>query len=348
MPNNQNAQNDCISLRTAIVTACEQVIEDASFAYPKIQSFICELIASFSVYTEEDKTLFLEAYVTDNLANMLDEVPNSKEISIGSFEYDDDNDSLVKALKKVAPLVRGPWKIFFHIHDNVFEYGLLRDSGHPVEFSIEETLSNDNSRYRYIRIHRINKRNVLAENHNGLKKVIDFYSVKRTVKSDYKNIEFLASAICKDVEAEYLEKSKRYCEQLLKRALHESHGTIIAVVDKGSPFEIPDAVVLKEQIFVPSIIQLSHSKPVFLPELNAIEDFIIGTFCCDGIVIFNTEFNFIGYNAFIENRPTTSQHGGARRRAFDSLCRFFDQGLVAAFMQSQDGYTYFQSPTCQE
>jgi len=350
MPNNQHTQNDCISLRSAILTACEQVIEDAGFTYPKIQSFICELIARFSVYTEEEKTLFLEAYVTDNLDNMLDEIPNSKKIVIDTFEYDDDNDNLTKALKKVAPFVRGAWKLFFYIDNNKFEHGVFRGSGHPLQLSIEETLSNDNEhlRYRYIKIHRINKKNVLVENSNGLKRIIDFYSVKRTVKNDYRNINSLVHSICKDIEDSILEKNKLYCEYLLKKALQESHGTIVAVIDKDSQNFISDAVILKEQIAIPNIVHLSHTDPIFLPELTAIEDFIIGAFGCDGIIIFDTEFKFIGYNAFIQSASTTPQHGGARRRAFESLCNFFDKGLVAAFMQSQDGHTYFQSLTCQE
>lgn len=59
----------------------------------------------------------------------------------------------------------------------------------------------------------------------------------------------------------------------------------------------------------------------------------------DGIIIFSTKAEIIGYNAFVsisdENVKIT---GGARHRAFAALMSFVEKNeLVCAFIRSQDG-----------
>jgi hypothetical protein len=76
--------------------------------------------------------------------------------------------------------------------------------------------------------------------------------------------------------------------------------------------------------------------------LQALESVVIGMFCCDGIVLFDTKANVVAYNAFIRLKASNVV-GGARRRAYQALKDRIGKGVVAAFYQSQDGASELQT-----
>lgn len=62
----------------------------------------------------------------------------------------------------------------------------------------------------------------------------------------------------------------------------------------------------------------------------------------DGIILFDKKGRLLGYNYFVNLPTEKGLVGGARKRAFSSLKKKLGKGLVATFMQSQDGWTDFE------
>jgi len=67
-----------------------------------------------------------------------------------------------------------------------------------------------------------------------------------------------------------------------------------------------------------------------------------GMFNSDGIILFDRKGQLLGYNYFVNLPAEKGLVGGARKRAFSSLKKKVGSGLVAVFMQSQDGWTDFE------
>lgn len=67
-----------------------------------------------------------------------------------------------------------------------------------------------------------------------------------------------------------------------------------------------------------------------------------GMFNSDGIVLFDNKGKLLAYNCFVKVTAKAGMVGGARKRAFTTLSQRIGNGLSAAFIQSQDGWTEYK------
>jgi hypothetical protein len=107
---------------------------------------------------------------------------------------------------------------------------------------------------------------------------------------------------------------------------------------------LSDGVHLREPIdFAEEIYQVSQNKlqPVVLTSQSLL---LKGMLNCDGVVVFSRNAKLLSYNCFIASsmEKVKPSFGGARMRAFETLCKKIGRGIYAAFIQSQDGWTDFR------
>lgn len=127
--------------------------------------------------------------------------------------------------------------------------------------------------------------------------------------------------------------------------MRRGHGALIAVIAGARPAELADGVPLANPLDLLGAVE-AHARQDSsdtLGRLLAYAEFLEGVLSTDGITVFSDDGRLLGYNSFVRQQQDVSAAprslvGGARRRAFDVLCRLVDDNvLVAAFMRSSDG-----------
>jgi hypothetical protein len=325
-----------VTLRSHLIGSLSDLVESASLSRLGTPSIVCQLVSLFVDYEEEGASLFLDAFLTDNLESLTAPLPRSACLRLGIVQCDEAG--VQKAVKKTAPLVRGCWKMFFCLKGQLAEFGLFRDSGHPLNVPVDLILRQGaSSDAKFIRITRLAKDSVRVSTQYGTQTIVNFTNSKEGAGDASRLLLELSEVICSDLNGNVGESCKTYLLSLLSRAVRESHGSLIAVSDDNSiPNFLRDCTPLKPPINLKEAVESVLRDPDAIPELHALESIVTGMFCSDGIVLFDSGVNVLGYNAFIKIK-SSSVSGGARRRAYLALCDKVGTGLKAVFFQSQDG-----------
>jgi hypothetical protein len=178
-------------------------------------------------------------------------------------------------------------------------------------------------------------------------KAINVFLNHRKEDSDppLKYFDSLIDAVSEKIDKEFIETTKNYLSKLLSEALDESHGCIVAVATTSSApaFLRSDGTTFDKPIdFFDLIKQLKNKdiKESFLTNKGAL---LKGMFNSDGVILFDRKGRILGYNYFVKLPAEKGLIGGARKRAFSSLKKKIGSGLVAVFMQSQDGWTDYEA-----
>jgi hypothetical protein len=127
--------------------------------------------------------------------------------------------------------------------------------------------------------------------------------------------------------------------------LLRSHGTLITVTSKAQkPKSLDDGINLTPALDFAKTVKGVINKDIDLSELRSQIALIEGMVNSDGIVVFNPFGILLSYNCFIASpkKVTPKVSGGARRRAYQSLCEKIGRGFSAVYMQSQDGSADFR------
>lgn len=327
---------ESITLRAHLTGSLNDLVESANLGALGKCSIISELVCLFADYEEEGAVLFLDAFLTDNLETLTATIPQSTCLRLGATTCDELG--VKRAVMRAAPLVRGCWKMFLAVNGEKLEFGLFRDSGHPLNVPLDVALqSGGTGDAKFIRITKLARDTVRAATHDGKASVIHFTNSKETTSEGTGSVEQLCSLICSGLEEKLGQSCKTYLESLLSTAVRESHGSLIAVVQRPKvPAFLSDCTNLKPSLSFSEAVESVRRDPNSIPQLHALESVVCGMFCCDGIVVFDTKANVIAYNAFIKLKASNVV-GGARRRAYQALCDKVGKGLQAAFFQSQDG-----------
>jgi hypothetical protein len=80
-------------------------------------------------------------------------------------------------------------------------------------------------------------------------------------------------------------------------------------------------------------------------KLRAAAALIRGMLYADGVTVFRADGSVAAYNVFVRGEGQSSKEtafGGARRRAFRTLCSWVGDDLTSAFFLSQDGHAEFK------
>jgi hypothetical protein len=159
-------------------------------------------------------------------------------------------------------------------------------------------------------------------------------------------VERLAQAV--SIHADH-PRLARFWRRCFERAFRQGHGALVAVV-KGGGEEIPaplstDIAVLSRPV---DIGRRVHNCPDAREQTFLVESFITiisGMLATDGITVMSSDGKVLGFNCFLHERTEGDgkpRPGGARRRAFASLAKLVDDGLLtAAYFRSMDGADAF-------
>ncbi|MFO1519650.1 MAG: hypothetical protein U1F57_08335 [bacterium] len=325
-----------VTLRKHLHKSLDNLVKSASLGKLGKCSITCELVSLFADYQEEGTSLYLDAYLTNDLKELTRLIPQSDRLPLGMIQC---NETAIRgAIKKIAPLARGCWRIYFSKISKGLEFGLFRDSGHPLNVSIDLALHTGGvGDAKYIRVTRLTQDSVRVSIHNGDETVVHFTNAKKVIVTSTQAIVSLAEIICSEIDNKTAQSCKTYLTSLLLKALREAKGSLIAVSNLSKvPAFLNDCTNINPPINLSNVVNAVLREPSAIPHLYALENVICGMFRCDGIVVFDTRANAIAYNAFIKLKGSNIA-GGARRRAYEALCGKVGKGLKAAFFQSQDG-----------
>jgi hypothetical protein len=300
-------------------------------------------------YQEEGKSLFPEIYIIDDLELVGKILTNFEYYKIGESEKS--IETMLKALKKCAPLTGEGWVIYILRKTHTYEYGVFRTASSILSISIEEALINQGSKeLKCILIRQISDNITEIKNFISKSLIITFGSVLGDKKKTLNRCDDFVDSIVQNVDEKIKDQITNFYKKVFNNVMRKGHGTLACVIDhrkRKIPQTLSDGIFLTKRIEVAKqILQkdsgidlISHVK------LEGSLSIISGMMLSDGITVFSNDGSLISYNVFLKHSSKlnkTSTNGGARTRTYLGLCNLIGKDLEAAFIQSQDGKTEFK------
>ncbi|EWS65951.1 hypothetical protein Y695_00789 [Hydrogenophaga sp. T4] len=307
---------------------------------------LTSLVVQLANLREEGAVLIPEVFLCDDLNETLKPLPDREVVYIGTANAVDS--AIAEAIKRCGPLAINGWCVFIAKSGPSYEYGLFRGSLNPISISLYDTLfSVPMEELKVVRMFRTATGCVELCNHRGTTHSILLNDKPESAPLPTAYSKELLEEICKDIKDPFRDPTKTYIGKTLNKALAACHGTIIAVVGRKIPSFLKDGVSLKVPLdFQEAVLAKTNSTSDNSAEhrLIANSSLVQGMISSDGITVFTTTGKLIAYNCFVHS-PTQNDGnpivGGARTRAYEALKRRIGKGIVAVFLQSQDGWTKF-------
>lgn len=341
-----------ISFRTQLKGSISDFLAKENMQCTHTENGLLELVVALSHYTEEGNNLFPEIILCDDLESTLSLLQCSDPIPIG--EGHRNANTILQAIKRCAPLAQENWKIYIFRFEQCFEFGVFRAPYAPTALSIRDTiqaLSEEDQNFQIIYASQIAEKSVeLIGTCSG---TLNLYlsAVPDDEPSPQKAMNSLVKVACSDVDQTFKEQTESYMKTILTNALQKSHGTIIGVLNSDQLILgiSTDGIVLSSRIDLSQLVEAHENQRTdrSLSLLNSYGKLLSGMVASDGIVLIDTKCNLRGYNFFVRDPeisklPQSTLIGGARRRAYTTLCRMVDENVAqACFFQSSDGCTEF-------
>lgn len=333
-----------ISLRPVILGEAVSFLESEGMECLITQNGIVSLVNQLVNYREEGKDLFPNIYIVDNIELILQSLPLSQHCYIGQGEKT--KETMLRALKKCAPLTEADWSIYIQRNPDNFSYGVFRAGTSLLSVSIEDFLiSNGTEEIKVILLHQISDKLIEIKSVQNKPLLISFGGREETNKSPIENQSEFIKTIVKNVDQNIKEQTSNFYKKVFNEILKVGHGTLACAISgnkKTIPKKLEDGIVLKERINIPKIIKelLDKDDLQANSKLNGFYTIIIGMMESDGITVFSDMGEVVAYNVFIkhpESIAKTNTSGGARSRTFLTLCKLIGNGIESAYIQSQDG-----------
>jgi hypothetical protein len=338
------------SVRDFLLGSVSDFTDACAIPHLVTNSNLTSLIVSLANYQEEGARLLPEVYLCADLSSMLKIVTDYDSLPIGSET--NSVDALSSALKKCAPLARHGWHIYVEASVNKFTYGLFRGSMNPVAITVDRSLftGNDINSTKYVSLCQIAAGCIEIKSSNGSSRTIILNDKPDSLPSPNINLKKIVDAICSKVNVSYKDTSTNFVRKTLQTALNDCHGTIIAVANGATvPKFLSDGISLGNPIDFPFLIKKYQIDEKFKIDhqhtLVANSALLKGMISSDGITVFDAKARILAYNCFIASSSKSNgkpPNGGARTRAYEALCNKIGHGLLAVYVQSQDGWTKFQ------
>ena len=333
-----------ITFRSELIGKLHDFSQECGIPLLANTSILVELVALVAKCKEEGVNLQPRVYVTNDidLCNQL--IGNAEKVRIGHDVHGVQGVQLT--IKKCAPLAIGAWSIYIHDSNGHIDYGLFRGSSNVTAIPVDDMLfasDNDGLNIRVVKIHQITAECVQVKSGNDDIHYIHFNHEKGNSPSPLEHFDSLITKICSGLEEK--ERVRNFLSNLLMDGLRKSHGCLIAVTSmKKVPSFLSDGVFLDVPMDFSSLIDEATRNPESFEYLISKSDLVKGMLNSDGIMLFDTNARLLGYNCFVNISAEASKVlGGARRRAYSALRDAVGKkGIVAAFMQSQDGWTEFK------
>ena len=333
-----------ISLRHVILGEAVSFLENEGMECLITQNGIVSLVNQLVNYREEGKDLFPKVYILDDIDLVLKSLPMSQHCFIGQGEKT--KETMLRALKKCAPLTEADWSIYIQRNKDNFSYGVFRAGTSLLSVSIEDFLIiNGTEELKVILLHQISDKLIEIKGVQNEPLMISFGGREETNKSPIENQFEFIKTIVKNVDTSIQEQTSNFYKKVFYEILKVGHGTLACAINgnkKTIPKRLKDGIILKERINIPEIIKelLEKDDLQANSKLNGFFTIIIGMMESDGITVFTDNGEVAAYNVFVKHPDSiakTNTSGGARSRTFLALCKLIGNGLESAYIQSQDG-----------
>lgn len=333
-----------ISFKPLLVSASEEFLKQENMDCLTTQDGLTELISQLLYYKEEGKALYPEIYIFDEIDLIKKVLPNSQFCHIGFGEKN--KSTMLKALKKCAPLTENGWAIYILRKAEEFEFGVFRAGISILSMSISEALIDESSDdIKAILVHQVSEKLIEVKGIKADTFLICYGNQDGLLETPTSNQSKFIETIVRNVKPELKDPTINLLRKIFLEVLQKGHGTLACVIKSNKkvlPKKLKDGILLKNRISLPEII----SELRMNNDLQA-NSKLEGQFCLisgmmqsDGITVFTDNGEVISYNVFVKhskNIVDTKTSGGARSRTFLTLCEMIGNGIESAYIQSQDG-----------
>ena len=330
-----------VTLRDYLIASVEAICQANGLGQLGASAVVVEFVAALARYVEEGTQMYPDVYLFSSYERAMRFMPGSSKQLIGTAQVTDD--FVKQTLKRCAPLAVDGWKVFLELDSRVVRYGVFHGDLNSLAVSTEEALlGSQTPDIAITRIHKIADDCVEIRNSSGVRQNVYLSNRQSSDLAPNQSLTALVDAICSAVAPRALETVQTYTTRVLRDALRDSHGCLVAVcTGKTVPVFLKDGAVLETPLDLPALVRAVRSGEATEAELKATATLIGGMFNSDGIVVFNKRCQLVAYNCFVKRDAqfVTATAGGARRRAYETLCTKIGRGLIAVFIQSQDGWT---------
>lgn len=333
-----------ISLRPVLIGESVNFLTQENMECLITQQGLVELISQLVYYKEEGKSLYPEIFIFDNLELIKKVLPVSQFCLIGSGEKT--KFTMLKALKKCAPLTENGWAIYILRKENSFEFGVFRAGSSILSVSITETLiDNGSDELKVILVHQVAEKLIEVKGVRADTLIISFGSQDEANNSPTENQSNFIESIVKNVKFELKEPTINFLRKVFLQVLQRGHGTLACVIEdkrRELPKKLNDGIILEQKIDIPRIVSelLDKNDLQANAEMEGNFALIVGMMQSDGITVFTNNGVVTSYNVFVkhpEKLKKTITSGGARSRTYLTLCDMIGKGIESAYIQSQDG-----------
>jgi len=334
------------SLKESVEDQLASFLRKAEFIYDNachqaIVNGLLHTINGISDYYEEGSHLFPKMILTQNM-EYFKSVPS---INFIFYSGEIKDDSFKQCLKTCAPLAVNGWNIFIELNGTNMKWGIISSEITELSQSLPEAILSDTENViPIIVIENVGMKTVrLCSSRQD--EIIVSLSLKEieTILED--NLYKLSHKILENVE--HPEDANMYMRKIIKRAIDSGHGNLIAVVSSREiPKQFSQGISLIDNpLNLYSIIEESKTctnaedKVNYEGKLKMYASLVVSMINHDGIVLFTTQGEIIGYHYIVDNHMQASDIlvGGARTKAFNALQAIDDVEFI--YMRTQEGET---------
>lgn len=333
-----------VTFRSELKSTIADFLGDAGMTCSVTEESLVALTVKLADHREEGKQLFPKVLICDDRDTVLRNIQGTDAILIGTGERIPD--TVLRALKKCAPLADNGWAIWINREPNNFSYGVFREPSNPTSLDLRRTLldTQDEGQLAALLIAQFapGKVELISAGKPGLRVHLTGERAD-AVSDDPEGDLVIMWSEC--VAEDSRESFASFATTLIHDLLRKGHGTLLAITPDGASLDfLADAVVLETPIDLAGLVRNhgDNETSAALSELNGYANLLEGMMNSDGIVVVDSAGRVLAFNWFIKTDTTQltprEQQGGARHRAFGALKALVDdKTLRGAFIRSADG-----------
>lgn len=333
-----------ISLRPLLIKASVKFLKQEKMGCLTTQEGLPELINHLLYYKEEGRPLFPEIYIFDSIDLIRKVLINFQSCSIGNGPKT--TETMIKALKKCAPMTGNGWMIYILRKKTAFDYGVFRAGTSIISVTITETLLDDEAnKLNAIVIRQVAEKLIEVKGVKANTLLINYGNYEDIENSPTSNQHKFIETIVTNVDTKFKEPVTNFFRATFLEVLQKGHGALACTINyktKSIAKKLIDGIELSERINVLDTIAELLSKNDLLAnsKLEGLYSLIIGMLNSDGITIFTDKGELVAFNVFIKHSKKvikTITNGGARMRTYLTLNEMIGKEIKSAYIQSQDG-----------
>ncbi len=337
-----------ISFLNAAREPIKEFIARAGFADANaIVDAVIWAIDALQEYTEEGKHLYPEVVVTTSIEGLTKPLAYHNLVVVGEEPL---KSVFPRALKICAPLATDDWAIWIEINGDNARFGLVDGVASELSPTLQNQLVGelairDGGGTPVVYMRSVGTRKVeLQSKDEGL----SIPAGLAELSSDEDELLRFVEHLIKDVPEGRRTVARGFFLKVIGDAIRATHGCMLAVVPRESTAvektktKLPDGVYFDPPINFMGLLRESDElrSRESSTKVRAFVTLLRGMISQDGITMFSTDGNVVGYNLFVAVSGSAPVAGGARKRALEALHLLGICSCVLSF--SHDGALSFK------